>query len=405
MTDHRRSHTKEEQGLRRPSSHSWVEIDLASIRHNVRTIKQFLGPGRHLWAVVKANAYGHGAVATAAAALEAGADGLAVSCLNEAAELRMDAGIRAPLLVLAPGEPRAAAWIVRLDILQTACYDAMVEALSRAAQRLDKPARVHLKVDTGMGRLGLRPERAAEFARFITEAPGLRLEGVFSHLATAESDDPAYAQLQFERFDTVVRELSAAGIAPGLRHLANSAATLRFPAMLLDGVRAGLLVYGIRPDAPGLAPLDLRPAMTWKTRLSFLHRLPPGCCVSYGCTYVTERECLVGVLPLGYADGYPRRASNRSRVLLRGRMCPVIGVVCMDHLMIDASAVPDAEVDDEVILLGRQGNSAITPNQLAEWAGTVVHEVPTVIGHRVKHVYLDREQPPDPGRGPEGEPP
>ncbi len=402
MTDYSQDRATEDDSLRRPSSHSWVETDLAAVRHNVRAIKQFLGPGRHLWAVVKANAYGHGAVPTATAALESGADGIAVSCLNEAAELRMDAAIRAPLLVLAAGEPRAAAWMVRLEIIQTACEPPMVEALSRAAQRLQKPARVHLKVDTGMGRLGVRPEDVLEFTRFLTGLPGVQLEGVFSHLATAESDDPAYAQLQYERFTKAVEDVSATGARPGMCHLANSAAALRFPEMLLDAVRAGLLIYGIQPDAPGLAPLDLRPAMTWKTRLSFLHRLLAGCSVSYGSTYVTERERLVGVLPLGYADGYPRHASNRGHVLLRGQPCPVIGVVCMDHLMIDATGAEGAEVGDEVVLLGRQGNSTITANRLAEWAGTVVHEVPTVIGRRVKRVYLDREEPLDPGPGPTG---
>jgi alanine racemase len=187
-----------------------------------------------------------------------------------------------------------------------------------------------------------------------------------------------------------------------VRHLANSAAALRFPEMLLDGVRAGLLMYGIQPDAPDLAPLDLRPAMSWKTRLSYLHRLPAGSPVSYGCTYVTERESLVGVLPLGYADGYPRSASNHAHVLLRGQPCPVIGVVCMDHMMIDATQAEGAEVGDEAVLLGRQGNSAITANRLAEWAGTVVHEVPTVIGRRVKRVYVDGERPLDPGLDPRG---
>ena len=402
MTDHSQAHTNEEEALHRPSSHSWVEIDLGSIRHNVRAIKEFIGPQRHLWAVVKANAYGHSAVPTATAALEAGADGLAVSCLNEAAELRVDAGIRAPLLLLAPGEPRAAAWVVRLDIVQTACYEDMVEALSQAAQRLEKPGRVHLKVDTGMGRRGVRPERAAEFAAFIAARPGLRLEGVFSHLATAEAEDPSYASRQFTRYQEAVSAIAEAGISPGMRHLANSAATLRFPEMLLDGVRAGLLIYGIRPEAPDLAPLELRPALSWKTQVGFLQWLPAGCAVSYGGTYVTPRECLVGVVPVGYADGYPRQASNRSHVLLRGRLCPVIGVVCMDHMMIDATPAGKPTVGDEVVLLGRQGNSAITANHLAQWASTVVHEVPTVIGRRVKRVYLDREQPLDPGPGPRG---
>jgi alanine racemase len=402
MTDHSQAQATEEPALRRPSSHSWAEIDLAALRHNVRAVKQFLGPQRRLWAVMKANAYGHGAVQAATAALEAGADGLAVSCLNEAAELRMDAGIRAPLLVLAPGEPRAAAWMVRLDIILTATDRVMVEALSAAAERLKKPARVHLKVDTGMSRLGVRPESAAEFAQFLTSQPGVQLEGIFSHLAAAESDDPAYTRLQHERFMKAVSDVAATGAQCGVRHLANSAAALRFPEMILDGVRAGLLVYGVQPDAPDLAPLDLRPAMSWKTRLSYLHRLPAGSPVSYGCTYVTERESLVGVLPLGYADGYPRSASNHAHALLRGQPCPAIGVVCMDHMMIDATEAEGAQVGDEVVLLGRQGNSAVTANRLAEWAGTVVHEVPTVIGRRVTRVYVDGEQPPDPGLGPRG---
>jgi len=385
-----------EQGgnsLHRPSSHSWAEVDLAAIRHNVQEIKRFIGGSRWLWAVVKASAYGHGAEIVANVALEAGADGLAVSCLSEAAELRMDARIRAPLLVLAPGDTRAAAWMVRLDIIQTACSAPMLEALSRAASRLEKPARVHLKIDTGMGRIGVRPEQALEFATFLTGLPGIKLEGVFSHLATAESPDPAYAHEQFGRFQQVLAQLHHAGIAPGMKHIANSAATLRFPDMLLDAVRAGLLIYGITPDSPQLARINLLPALTWKTQLSFLHRAPAGSAISYGCTYVADRDCTIGVLPLGYADGYPRIASNRAQVLLRGRECPVVGAVCMDHLMVDVSAVPEARIGDEVVLIGRQGNAAIAANRLAAWAGTTVHEVPTVIGHRVKRVYLDRERP------------
>jgi len=384
------------------SASSWVEIDLAALRHNVRALKQFLGPGRYLWAVLKAEAYGHGAVPTARAVLQAGADGLAVSCLAEAGELR-GAGIAAPILVLAAGEPRAASRTVRLEIIQTACAEEMMRALSRASQRLEKPARVHLKIDTGMGRLGVSAEGAASFAGLIQSLPGVRLEGVFSHLATADSEDTSYTWQQFGRFREALHGLAAAGISPGLRHLANSAATLRFPEMHLDGVRAGLLIYGIRPDAPGLQPLDLRPALTWKTRLAFCHRLPAGSAVSYGGTYVAPRESLVGVLPVGYADGYPRQASNRGHVLVRGRLCPVIGVVCMDQVMIDATPAAEARPGDEVVLIGRQGNALITANQLARWANTVVHETTTVIGRRVRRVHLDPAQPRDPGFAAEDE--
>jgi alanine racemase len=379
-----------------------LEIDLAAVRHNVRILRTLLGSHCHLWAVVKANAYGHGAVPSGRAALESGADGLAVACLLEAAELRRS-GITAPILLLTASEPRAAEWTVRLGLTQTVCTEDTVRALADAAQRLDRCAKVHLKIDTGMGRLGIPPEKAAEFAGLIQALRGLSLEGVFSHLATAESEDTGYVWTQFERFTKAVREISEAGIDPGIRHLANSAAALRFPEMRLDGIRPGLLLYGLLPDAPGLEPLDLRPALSWRTTLAFRQLLPAGSPISYGCTYVTPRECLVGVLPLGYADGYPRHASNRAHVLLRGRACPVVGVVCMDHTIIDLSAVPDAEVADEVVLVGRQGKARITANQLAEWAGTVVHEIPTVIGKRVRRVYLDREQPVDPGFASESE--
>jgi alanine racemase len=361
-----------------------VTVDLAAVRDNARAVKGLVGEGRYLWAVVKADAYGHGAIRTARAALAGGADGLAVACLAEAAQLRR-AGVSAPILHLAAGEPRRAGRVLELDLVQCACTEEMVRALSRAAQRRGRAARVHVKVDTGMGRLGVSPERAASLARLASELPGVRMEGVFSHLATAEAEDPTFALRQQERFARAVESIAAAGVEPGMRHLANSAAALRF------GVRTGLLVYGILPDAEIAPSVELRPALCWHTRVAFLHRVPAGSPISYGGTYVTTEERLVGVLPVGYADGYPRHASNRAQVLLRGRECPVIGVVCMDHVMIDATPAAGPEVGDEVTLLGRQGKAAITANQLAAWAGTVVHETPTVIGRRVQRVYLDSE--------------
>lgn len=392
-----------QKSARRIRSPSWVEVDLAAVRHNVRALKHSFGVRCHLWAVVKANAYGHGATPVAGAALQAGADGLAVASLPEAAALRRT-GITAPIILLSAGHPRAAPRTVRLGLIQTACREDTVRALSRAAGRLGSEARVHLKVDTGMGRLGVRPEQAAGFARLVTSLPAVSLEGAFSHLATAESADPSYARTQFLRFQEALEQIGAAGINPGMRHIANSAGALRFPEMRLDGVRTGLLVYGILPDAPGLAPLDLRPVLTWKTGLAFVQRLPAGSPVSYGCTYVTSRECLVGVLPLGYADGYPRHASNRAKVLVRGRECSIIGVVCMDHVIVDLTPAEDARPGDEVVVIGRQGNSRISANQLAQWAGTVVHEIPTIIGRRVGRIYLDQEEPLDPGLSQEGEP-
>jgi len=385
-------HSTRRRPARGPQAGSWVEVDLAAVRHNVRAVRELLGANCGLWAVVKANAYGHGAAPVARAALEEGAAGLAVASFGEAAQLRR-AGLAGPLLLLSAGDPRSAAQLVRMDIAQTGCRAEMMHALSRAARRSGKPARVHLKVDTGLGRLGVRPEEAAEFARLLESLPGLRLEGVFSHLATAESADTTYAEEQLRRFRRVLSDLAAAGVNPGLRHLANSAAALRFPHMRFDAVRAGLLVYGIQPDAPGLPPLDLRPALTWKTRLAFMQRQPDGSRISYGGSYVTRGDRTTGVLPLGYADGYPRRASNRAQVLLNGEVCPVIGTVCMDHVIVDITAARGAQVGDEVVLIGEQGKHRVTANHLARWAETCLHEVTTAIGPRVERAYFDGAAP------------
>jgi alanine racemase len=378
---------------------SWLEIDLGAVRHNTQALKELLGPTCSILAVVKADAYGHGALPVSRAALQAGASGLAVASLAEGVRLRR-AGVKGPILLLGAGDTRSARRIPRLHLSQTLCSTEMAQALSRAAQQIGSPARVHVKIDTGMGRLGVRPGNGVEFTRFAASQPGLQLDGVFSHLACAEEPDEGYTRLQFGHFQHVLRGLAAAGISPGLRHLANSAAALRYPEMRLDGVRTGLLIYGLRPDAPDVAELDLRPALTWKTRVAFRQRLPAGSRVSYGGTYVTAKEQQIGVLPLGYADGYPRHASNRAHVLVRGKPCPVIGVVCMDHVMVDLGPAGEVQVGEEVVLIGTQGTGRVTANQLAQWAGTVVHAVPTVIGHRVARVYLDHGEPleddPDP---------
>jgi len=387
--NHRSHHRRtSDSRVRQPRSASWVEVDLGAVRHNLRVLCDLIGPACSVWAVVKANAYGHGAVPVARTALEGGAAGLAVASLGEAVQLRR-AGLAAPILLLSAGDPRTASQVVRHGITQTLCSAEMAKALSRAAGRLGQTADVHLKIDTGLGRLGVLPEEAAGLASLIANAPGLQLGGVFSHLATAEAADTHYAQEQFHRFSIAVGAVTDAGFSPGIRHLANSAAALRFPSMRLDRVRTGLLVYGITPDAPGLAPLDLRPALVWKTRLAFTKDLPAGSAISYGCTHVTRGDCRVAVLPLGYADGYPRHASNRAQVLVGGQLCPVIGRVCMDHVIIDASPAGDARPGDEAVLIGPQGTNAITANQLAQWAETCMHEVTTVIGPRVARVYVD----------------
>jgi alanine racemase len=380
-----------ESGPRR--SASWVEVDLSAVRHNVSAVRRFLG-GSGLIAVVKANAYGHGAVEVARAAQQGGATGLAVACAAEGEQLRR-AGLEGPILVLAAGDPAAAPELVALGLSQTVCTEDMATALASAGERQGSRARLHLKIDTGMGRLGRRSEEAGAFGAAVQRLPGVVVEGAFTHFATAEEADTSYLRLQFSRFEEALQDLAAAGLRPPVRHAANSAAALRFPEMKLDAVRTGLLVYGLRPDAPGLPDIALRPALAWKTRVAFARRLPEGCPVSYGRTYITPGERLVGVLPVGYADGYPRHASNRAQVLVRGTLCPVIGTVCMDHVMVDLTPAGEVAIGEEVVLIGAQQGRRITANQVAEWAGTVVHQVPTVIGNRVARYYIgeagDRE--------------
>jgi len=377
-------------------SPSWVEVDLAAVRHNVAALRTLIAPAQVI-AVVKADAYGHGAVPVARAAQQAGAAALAVASLQEGLELRQ-AGLTGPLLLLHAGRPEEAGEAVAHHLTQTLCRLEVAGALSAAAAP-DRPARVHLKLDTGMGRLGLRPEEVADFARAAFSLPGLELTGVFSHLATAEEPDTTYARLQFARYQQGLAELD---LSPGVRHLANSAGALAFPEMRFDAVRTGLIVYGLDPIA-GQEILPLRPALAWKTRVAFLRTLPAGCCISYGRTYTTPGERLVGVLPLGYADGFPRHISNRASVLVRGVRCPTLGTVCMDHVVVDLTPAGDVRVGEEVVLIGPQGADRITANEVAEWAGTVVHEIPTRLGPRVRRCHLHQDPASDGEHQPRGD--
>jgi alanine racemase len=263
----------------------------------------------------------------------------------------------------------------------------MAQALSTAAVSMGKQARVHVKVDTGLGRLGVEPEEAVEFASSIAGLSGIKVEGVFSHLSAADAD-PVFSSHQFSVFQRVCSELEAAGRKGLTRHIANSAATLRHPEMHLDLVRPGLLVYGLSSVAQ--PPIPLRPALTWKARIYFVKRLAAGRRVSYAGTYVTRRATNVAVVLAGYADGYARALSNRASALVRGKRRPVAGRICMDQFLLDAGDDP-VGVGEEVVLIGRQGTEEITANQVAAWRGTSVYEVVTCVNKRVPRVYLGTE--------------
>jgi alanine racemase len=359
---------------------TWIEVDLGAIRHNVRVLK----PERaELMAVAKANAYGHGDVPVAHAALEAGATWIGVALVEEGLALR-EAGIEAPILVLSefpPGSERAALEAALTPSLYT---DAGLARLAQAVK--GRPVGVHVKVDTGMHRVGVYPPEAT--AGFVDRvvATGLRLDALWTHFAGATEDEKT-TLLQLETFLGVVDDVRAAGHRPGLLHAANSGATILYPETHLDLVRPGIAIYGVDPGAGVGANLGLRPALTWRSAVTLTKRLPAGEAVSYGHRYRLENDANIATVPVGYADGYPRILSSGADVLIRGQRCRVAGSVTMDQLMVDCGDLA-VETGDEVVLLGDQGGQTVSAEELAGLAGTIGYEIVSGIGGRVPREYV-----------------
>ncbi len=365
---------------------AWVEVDLAAIRHNVSQVREFIGPRCAVLAVAKANAYGHGLVEVSQVCLEAGAAGLGVALLTEAVALR-DAGIGAPVLVLGAPLDSEAADLVAHDITVLVDSRAQGEALSAAAARLGKVARVHVKVDTGMGRRGAVPDDVPELLQHLLALPYLAVEAIATHFATADEPDAAFALQQLAEFDRCLSQARALCGSPLLGHAANSAATLRLPAAHHDMVRPGLLVYGVPPYPGSERVVALRPAMRLVSRIVSVRDMPAGTPVGYGCTYRMEHAGRVAIVPLGYADGFSRRNSNTGDVLLRGRRVPIRGRICMDQFMVDVTDLPEARVGDEVVLLGRDGGEEITVQEIADRTGTITHETLAALTCRLPRRY------------------
>jgi alanine racemase len=355
-------------------------VDLAAIRDNVALLKP---SGAEVMAVVKANGYGHGAAEAGRAALEGGATWIGVAMAEEGLHLR-EAGIAVPILVLSELSPGSERDALAAGLTPTVYTDAGLAALEEARPS-GAPLRAHLKLDTGMHRVGLAPARAVEFARRMVAA-GLEVEGVWTHFAKAEEPEDPSVAAQLDRFMAAVDELEAAGVRPRLRHAANSAAIMTNPTTHLDLVRLGVAMYGL-PPAPGLpGSAGLRPALTWVTTVHMAKRVAAGEGISYGLHYRLGRESTIVTLPVGYADGYPRAAGPRARVLIRGRRYPVAGTVCMDQITVDCGDDP-VEPGDEVVLIGHQGTEEIAADELAEWAGTINYEVVCGISARVPREY------------------
>jgi alanine racemase len=371
----------------------WVEIDLDAIAQNIRELRRIVNPSAELMAVVKADAYGHGAVQVAGVALQNGAARLGVARLKEGEVLRR-AGFEVPILIFGYTDPADYALLIKNHLTQTIYSLQMAESLSQAAAKAGKTATAHIKIDSGMGRLGFiagNPEAVREILQ-IAKMPNLDLEGVYTHFAKADFRDKNHAAGQWRRFTGMLDLLAGNGLTFRCRHAANSAAAIDIPETHLDMARPGLAIYGYYPNQEDLARererLRLLPAMRWKASVSHVKRAQAGTGVSYGILYTTGDDTIIATIPVGYADGYNRLLSNRGEVLIHGQRCPVIGRICMDQFMVDANRAPGVKVGDEVVLIGKQGSEEISMEEITSRLDTIPHEVTCGVAARVPRHYL-----------------
>lgn len=367
----------------------WLDVDLDAIDHNVRAIARLVGPDTRICAVVKAEAYGLGAVEVARAALEAGAERLAVARVDEAIRLRQ-AGICAPILLIAGFVHSECEAIVRHDITATVVQARDGLALARAAGRLGRVVTVHLKVDTGLTRFGSLPSEVPSLVRLLRSLPTIRVEGLYSHFASADDEDRDFTNEQMRRLHQIieaVERLDDDGWRPPIVHAANSAATLREPTSWLHMVRVGIALSGHYPSAHVPRDIGLRPAVALRARLLAVKDVPAGTSIGYNRTFVADRQLRVGLVPLGYADGVPRSHSNRAVALVAGSRLPVVGRVSMDQCVVDLTENPWATPGNVVTLFGRDALRELTLDEYASWSDTIVHEALCRIGPRVPRRY------------------
>jgi alanine racemase len=370
-----------------PFRPTWAEIDLDRLAANLRAVRTRVGE-RPVLAVVKANAYGHGAVEVAKALEAEGVAWLGVALPEEGVELRR-AGVKAAILLLGGFAPPQAELLLEHDLLPAIYRLDQAEALAGAAARRGVEVRAHLKIDTGMGRLGVPASEVPAFAGALATAGRIRLTGAFSHLAVADEPKDPFTARQIERFQKAIEVLRSRGFDPQEIHLANSAAILDHPPAWLTLVRPGIALYGYPPSSK-VTPLDVRPVLSWKTRIIYLKEVPPGTSLGYGRTYVTKRSARIASLALGYDDGLPRLLSNRGHVLVRGRRAPIVGRISMDLTTVDVTGVPGVSQGDEAVLIGSSGSLTLTAAEIAAWAETIHWEVLCRLGSRVPRLYLKR---------------
>jgi alanine racemase len=365
---------------------TFCTIDVNALRWNFEQAQMKVGPGVDILSVVKANAYGHGSCEVAGVLEKAGCTAFGVATMEEGIELR-HAEVQGLILVLAGVYPEQLDEMIAHRLTPALSDLEVLRRFNALATKRGLSLPFHLKVDTGMGRIGLPASEIESWLPQLRKFSALKLEGVFSHFSHAESVEGSYTRAQLNVFNSVLQHLKRENSEPKHVHMANSAAVITLPEAHFNMARPGLMLYGVHPSAAMTDRISLKPALSWRTRIGQLKRVPKGSSISYGQTFVTQRESLIATLPVGYADGYHRLFSNRAAVLVRGQRAPVVGTVCMDLTMVDVTDIPSVQSGDEAVLLGVQDNASISATEMASWANTISYEIFTSIGARVPRVY------------------
>ena len=378
---------------------TFAEINLKALKHNLQNLKTITEPTTGIMAVIKADAYGHGAIPCAKAAVDSGVDYLGAGIIEEGIELREN-GITEPILTLGSIFPDEVADLVRHDLATILCTPHLAQALAKEAEKQGKIVNVHVKVDTGMNRLGVLPENLLPLVKTISNLPTLKLEAISTHFSSADDEDTSITTQQIELFQKTLTDLQKAGVTmPPLIHLANTSALLRFPESRSKMVRPGLILYGALPS-PALNPVakeicqnenlqNFQPVMQWKSKIILLKSVQKGQPLSYSRKHFTQKDSLIATLPIGYADGLHRNLSNNMEVLIKGKRAPQVGTICMDMILIDVTEVPDIQMGDEVVIFGKQGEEEIRVEELAKKSNTIPYEILCNVGKRVPRVYQE----------------
>lgn len=371
---------------------AWAEVNIDAIASNLRRIRALTDPQAKIMAVVKADAYGHGFLQVAKTLLENGADALGVAVLDEAKQLR-SRGIDVPILILGSTHPSLAEDLIDFDVMPTVFTYELARAVSDAAVKKDRDAKIHIKIDTGMSRIGLlynehnKGQVIDEILR-IARLPNLEIDGIFTHFSCADEKEDNFTKMQFEQFMDLVGRLESSGLYIPTKHVCSGAALVRYPSMHLDMVRPGLILYGMHPSDVTRDKIELEPAMSLKARVTMVKEVAENVGVSYGKIFKTKSPTKIATIPIGYADGYSRTLTGKASVLYDGKFLPVIGRICMDQCMIDVTSVNNISVDDIVTIMGRDGDNALTADDLASYMGTINYEVVCIIGKRIPRVYV-----------------